>query len=118
MQNLKVKIFWPPNYLFTSFWAPKIINRFIVKGNKAHIEKEFFLFFKNLKKITTKPIFLLLGLMKRVRPVFGLKKILNKLSKLAEGAEVADEDKDTPIPKYLRIPIIMRKVRGLKTGIK
>jgi hypothetical protein len=32
---LKVKIFWPKNYLFNSFWAPKVINRFISKGNKA-----------------------------------------------------------------------------------
>jgi hypothetical protein len=53
--------------------------------------------------------------MKRVRPVFGLKKILNKISKLAEDV---DEDKDVFIPKYLRVPIIMRKVRGLKVGIK
>jgi hypothetical protein len=95
--------------------VPKIINRFIIKGNKAHVEKEFFIFFKLLKKITTNPIFLLLGLMQQVRPVFGLKKILNKISKLAEDV---DEDKDIPIPKYLRVPIIMRKVRGLKVGIK
>jgi hypothetical protein len=63
--NVKVKIFWPRNYLFNSFWAPKIINRFVGKGNKEYIEKEFFIFFKELKKITINPIFLLLGLIKR-----------------------------------------------------
>jgi hypothetical protein len=118
MQGLKVKIFWPPNYLFISFWAPKIINRFITKGNKARIEKEFFFFFKSLKKITTNPVFLLLGLLQRVRPVFGLKKILNKISKLAEVDEDEDEADKVPIPKYLRVPIIMRRVRGLKVGVK
>jgi hypothetical protein len=111
--RLKVKIFWPKNYLFNSFWVPKIINRFIVKGNKASIEKEFFTFFKDLKKITVNPIFLLLGLIKRVRPVFGLKKILNKASKLKSDAE---EEKDRP--KYIRIPTIMRRLRGLKIGLK
>jgi hypothetical protein len=84
----------------------------VTKGNKAHIEKEFFLFFKALKKITINPIFLILGLIKRVRPVFGLKKIINKASKLRR------EDDEKAIPKYLRIPMIMRRVRGLKIGLK
>jgi hypothetical protein len=111
--NVKVKIFWPKNYLFNSFWAPKIINRFLVKGNKEYIEKEFFILFKALKKITINPIFLLLGLIKRVRPVFGLKKILNKVSKLK-----TDEENEKPLPKYIRIPMILRKIRGLKIGLK
>jgi hypothetical protein len=99
--------------LFNSFWVPKIINRFIVKGNKEYIEKEFFTFFKDLKKITVNPIFLLLGLIKKVRPVFGLKKILNKASKLK-----SDEDEEKDRPKYIRIPTIMRRIRGLKIGLK
>jgi hypothetical protein len=111
--NLKVKIFWPKNYLFNSFWAPKVIHRFIAKGNKAYIEKEFFIFFKNLKKITINPIFLVLGLIKKVRPCFGLKKILNKASKLK-----SNEGDEKPLPKYIRIPTIMRRIRGLKIGVK
>jgi hypothetical protein len=111
--NMKVKILWPKNYLFNSFWAPKIIHKFITKGNKEYIEKEFFIFFKGLKKITINPIFLILGLIKRVRPVFGLKKILNKVSKLK-----TDEEDAKPIPKYIRIPMILRKIRGLKIGLQ
>jgi hypothetical protein len=110
--SIKVKIFWPKNYLFNSFWAPKVINRFVIKGNKEFIEKEFFIFFKTLKKLTISPMFLLLGLLEKVRPIFGLKKILNKASKLKSED---DEDKS---PKYIRVPIIMRRVRGLKIGIK
>jgi hypothetical protein len=109
--NLKVKIFWPKNYLFNSFWAPKVINRFISKGNKEYIEKEFFLFFKELKKITVNPIFLVLGLIAKVRPVFGLKRILNKASKLK-----TEDGEDNP-PRYIRIPTILRKNRGLKIGV-
>jgi hypothetical protein len=112
--KLKVKIFWPKNYLFNSFWAPKVINRFLTKGNKEYIEKEFFIFFKSLKKLTLSPVFLLLGLIKKVRPVFGLKKILNKASKLKSD----DDDDEKPRPKYIRIPMIMRKIRGLKIGLK
>jgi hypothetical protein len=111
--NQKVKIIWPKNYLFNSFWAPKVINRFIIKGNKEYVEKEFSIFFSSLKKITINPVFLLLGLIKKVRPIFGLKKILNKVSKLK-----SDDDNEKPIPKYIRIPMIMRKLRGLKIGIK
>ena len=110
--NLKVKIIWPKNYLFNSFWAPKVINRFITKGNKECVEKEFFIFFKDLKKLTINPIFLLLGLIKKVRPIFGLKKILNKASKLK-----SEDDEEKP-PKYIRIPTIMRRVRGLRIGIR
>ena len=110
--SIKVKIFWPKNYLFNSFWVPKIINRFVVKGNKAFVEKEFFIFLKTLKKLTINPIFLLLGLIKRVRPIFGLKKILNKTSKLKS------EDDDEKPPKYIRIPTIMRRVRWFKIGIR
>jgi hypothetical protein len=89
------------------------MNRFIIKGNKAHIEKEFFILFKELKKITRNPIFLVLGLIKKARPVFGLKIILNKVSKLK-----VDNDKGVPIPKYLRIPMPIRKLRGFKIAIK
>jgi hypothetical protein len=84
-----------------------------VGGNKEHVEQEFFIFFGKLKRLTLNPVFLLLGLIKQVRPVFGLKKILNKVSKLKSL-----DDDDKPIPKYIRIPIIMRKIRGLKIGIK
>jgi hypothetical protein len=84
-----------------------------VGGNKAYIEKEFFVFFSKLKRVTLNPVFLLLGLIKKVRPVFGLKKILNKVSKLKSA-----DDEEKPVPKYIRIPIIMRKIRGLKIGIK
>jgi hypothetical protein len=50
--------------------------------------------------------------MKRVRPIFGLKKIINKASKLkTEGDE-------KPIPKYIRVPMLMRRIRGLKIGLK
>jgi hypothetical protein len=115
--SIKVKIFWPKNYLFNSFWAPKVINRFVVRGNKACIEKEFFIFFKELKNITISPVFLLLGLIKKVRPVFGLKKILNKASKLTSDDE-EEEEKAKPKPKYVRIPIILRRLRGLKMGLK
>jgi hypothetical protein len=111
--KVKVRIFWPKNYLFNSFWAPKVINRFVVRGNKARIEKEFFVFFKSLKKITINPVFLLLGLIKKVRPVFGLKKILNKASKL-----ITDEEEEKVKPKYVRIPTILRRIRGLKMGLK
>lgn len=111
--NIKVKIIWPKNYLFNSFWGPKVINQFITKGNKEPIEKEFFIFFKTLKKITINPIFLILGLIKRVRPVFGLKKILNKVSKMQTEAE-----EKIVKPKYIRIPMVMRKLRGMKIGIK
>jgi len=110
--NLKVKIIWPKNYLFNSFWAPKVINRFITKGNKEYIEKEFFIFFKQLKKLTINPIFLILGLIKKATPVFGLKKILNKVSKLQ-----SEDDKIIP-PKYLRIPIILRQMRALKIAVR
>jgi hypothetical protein len=110
---IKVKIFWPKNYLFNSFWAPKVMNRFIVRGNKEYIEREFFIFFKNLKKVTINPIFLLLGLLKKVRPVFGLKKILNKASKLT-----TEEEKEKVKPKYIRIPTILRRIRGVKIGLK
>jgi hypothetical protein len=48
-----------------------------------------------------------------VRPVFGLKKILNKVSKLK-----TDEENEKPLPKYIRIPMILRKIRGLKIGLK
>jgi hypothetical protein len=84
-----------------------------VGGNKECVEQEFFVFFGKLKRLTLNPVFLLLGLIKQVRPVFGLKKILNKVSKLKSL-----DDDDKPIPKYIRIPIIMRKIRGLKIGIK
>ena len=109
--NTKVKVIWPKNYLFNSFWAPKVLNSFVKKGNKASVENEFFTLFKDLKKITTSPTFLLLGLVKRARPAFGLKIILNKVSKLKT------EDTEEDIPKYIRIPIPIRKLRGLKLGI-
>jgi hypothetical protein len=112
--KLKVKIIWPKNYLFDSFWAPKVINKFIVNGNKARVEKEFFVFFKTLKTITVNPLFLLLGLIKRARPVFGLKKILNKVV----GSLKSEDDDEEERPKYIRIPISIRKLRGLKVGIK
>jgi hypothetical protein len=115
--NAKVKIIWPKNYLFNSFWAPKVINRFITKGNKESIEKEFFVLFKSLKKITTNPTFLLLGLIKSIRPAFGLKIILNKITKLQETGGEPDAKNATPLLKYIRIPIFMRTLRGLKLGI-
>jgi hypothetical protein len=89
------------------------MNRFIVKGNKAFVEKEFYSYYKALKKITRNPVFLLLGIIKRVRPVFGLKRILNKASKLT-----TEEEDEKPRPKYIRIPMIMRSIRGLKIGLK
>ena len=62
-------------------------------------------------------MFLILGLIKRARPVFGLKKILNKVSKLKPEPEEGEDEGKLP-PKYLRIPIIVRRLRGQKIAIK
>jgi len=50
-----------------------------------------------------------------VRPVFGLKKILNKVSKLKSDK---DDTEGKKTPTHIRIPMIMRRIRGQKLGIK
>lgn len=103
----KVKIFWFKSYFFNSFWIQKILNRFMINGKKATIEKEFFLCFKELKKISNTPLFLIFGVLQKSLPLVGLKKVKGKgrISK-RKGR------------RKIRVPFPATRVRRQKIGLK
>ena len=106
--RLKVRIYWLKNYVFNSSLLPKVMHKFISGGNKESIEKEFYLYFKELKKITLKPVFLILNIIQITYPIIGLRSTKQK------GIGTPGRKKGL-VRVYIPFPI--QKLRGLKMGL-
>lgn len=106
---MKVNVYWLKNYIFNSTLLPKVIHRFVSGGNKETIEKAFYLYFKILRKVTVKPVFLILNIIQNSYPGIGLR------STRSRGVGVPGGKKGL-VRIYIPFPI--KQVRGLKIGLK
>lgn len=97
--NKKICIHWGYNGLNRSFWFEKVLRCLIKKGRKSFVSKSMLISLASLKRLTTSPFFLFFEASEKIRPIVILR--LQRKGKI-----------------WYQVPVISRKYRQYKVGVK